>query len=267
MDRLIFATGDKGKTCGVRRNAAGDPCPTPRLLSVRAHRFMVKPMASKLTQRVARLEAHHRLAISVIFGLIVSLCLGRTLKLPFRLIIGWDAYATCFLGLAWTRIFSISPTVVVRIATLQYTSRIVIFVGVLIAACVSLVAVAFLLGSAKDLPMAAKSGHIVCAVGTVIISWVMVHTLFALHYAYLYYRKESAEKAGCGPRLLFPGDCKPDYYDFAYFSFVIGMTSQVSDVQIASSIVRRWALLHGVISFGFNTAVLALGINVISGLF
>ena len=67
--------------------------------------------------------------------------------------------------------------------------------------------------------------------------------------------------------LLFPGDDLPDYYDFAYFSFVIGMTSQVSDVQIASKLIRRWALLHGAISFAFNTAVLALSINVISGLF
>jgi uncharacterized membrane protein len=225
-------------------------------------------MALSLAQRVARLEAHHRLTICAVAGLLTFLAVGHTLALAFRSIVAWDAYAACFLLLAWTRIFSITPSVVVRMATLQHTSRIIIFVFVLVAACISLVAVAFLLGTAKDLPLAARSGHIICAVGTVILSWVMVHTLFTLHYAYLYYRKHDSVEDTEGPRLLFPGDQKnPDYYDFAYFSFVIGMTSQVSDVQIACRSIRRWALLHGVISFGFNTAVLALGINVISGLF
>jgi len=225
-------------------------------------------MALSIRQRIARLEAHYRLTICVVVGVLTFLALGRSLTLPFRLIIGWDAYAACFLALAWTRMLSISPHVVVRIATLQHTSRIIIFLGALLAACVSLIAVAFLLGSAKDLPLAARSGHIISAVSTVIFSWVLVHTLFALHYAYLYYRKNQCEEDGTGTRLLFPGDEKePDYYDFAYFSFVIGMTSQVSDVQIACRSIRRWALLHGIVSFAFNTAVLALGINVISGLF
>ena len=224
-------------------------------------------MASSLAQRFARLEVHHRFAISLIGGVATFFLVGH-LTLPFRLILGWDAYAACFLLLAWTRIFSITPHEVVRNAKLQHTSRTLIFAAVLLAACVSLVTVAFLLGTAKDLPRAAKSGHIICAVGTVVLSWVLVHTLFALHYAYLYCRKMGPGKTAQGPGLLFPGDEKqPDYYDFAYFSFIIGMTSQVSDVQIASRIIRRWALLHGVISFGFNTAVLALSINVISGFF
>jgi uncharacterized membrane protein len=225
-------------------------------------------MATSFRQHIARLEAHHRFTICAIFGILSFFSLGHALNLPFRLILGWDAYAACFLALAWTRIFSITPKEVVKMATLQHTSRMIIFVGVLIAACVSMVAVAFLLGSAKDLPMSARSGHIICAVSTVILSWVMVHTLFTLHYGYLYYRKHSPDQDDPGKRLLFPGDEKyPDYYDFAYFSFVIGMTSQVSDVQIGCRSIRRWALLHGIISFGFNTAVLALSINVISGLF
>jgi len=229
---------------------------------------MVDLMASSLRQRVARLEAHHRLTICAVFGIIVFLSLARELSLPFRSIIGWDAYAASFLALAWTRIFSITPHECARIATLQHASRMIIFVGVLLAACVSLVTVAFLLGSAKDLTVSIRSAHVIGAVATVVISWIMVHTLFTLHYGYLYYRKEVSGKAKAGPGLLFPGDePQPDYYDFAYFSFVIGMTSQVSDVQIASRSIRRWALLHGVISFGFNTAVLALSINVLSGLF
>jgi len=115
--------------------------------------------------------------------------------------------------------------VVVRLAKLPNTSRRVIFVGVLIAACASLGAVAFLLGSAKELPLAVRSGHIALAVGTVVLSWVLVHTLFTLHYAYLYYRKGGTQTPTDDRPLLFPGDEQPDYYDSAYFSFVIGMTS------------------------------------------
>jgi uncharacterized membrane protein len=225
-------------------------------------------MPAKLIRRLARLEAHHRLAISVAVGIIVFLFIGRHTRLPLRLITAWDAYTACVVGLAWNRIFAAQPEAVVRLATLRNTSRIVIFVGVLAAACASLGAVAYLLGSAKDLPVGVRSTHVVLAVATVVLSWVMVHTLFALHYAHQFYMTPQCVQSEPSKRpLLFPGDDLPDYYDFAYFSFVIGMTSQVSDVQIASRGIRRWALLHGAISFAFNTAVLALSINIISGLF
>jgi uncharacterized membrane protein len=225
-------------------------------------------MPAKLLRRLAHLEAHHRLAISVTGGVMVFLFVGRHTRLPLRLITAWDAYVACVLALAWNRIFSTQPAAVVRLATLRDSSRIAIFLGVLAAACASLGAVAYLLGSAKDLPVAARSTHVILAVATVALSWVMVHTLFALHYAHQFYSMPQCVQSESSKRpLIFPGDDLPDYYDFAYFSFVIGMTSQVSDVQIASQGIRRWALLHGAISFAFNTAVLALGINVISGLF
>ena len=224
-------------------------------------------MPFKLTHRVAHLEAHHRLAFAACVGVAVFLLLS-TVRLPLRVIIGWDAYAASILILSWTRIFSAKPAAVARLATLQHTSRMILFAGVLAAACTSLGAVAYLLGSVKDLPVASRSTHVALAVGTVILSWVLVHTIFALHYAYLFYRAPHPATADSSNRpLLFPGDELPDYYDFAYFSLIIGMTSQVSDVQIASRIIRRWALLHGIIAFTFNTAVLALSINVISGLF
>jgi len=225
-------------------------------------------MPAKLIRRLARLEAHHRLALSVAGGLLVFLLVERHARLPLRLIIAWDAYATCVLILAWNRIFGAQPAAVVRMARLRNTSRIIIFVGVLAAACASLGAVAYLLGSAKDLPVEARSTHVALAVVTVALSWTMVHTLFALHYAYQFYNAPLCVQSEPAKRpLIFPGEELPDYYDFAYFSFVIGMTSQVSDVQIASRSIRRWALLHGAIAFAFNAAVLALSINVISGLF
>jgi uncharacterized membrane protein len=157
--------------------------------------------------------------------------------------------------------------VVVRLANVQPVSRTIIFGFVLTASCASLGAVAFLLSTAKGLPKELFARHVAAAVGTVALSWLVVHTVFALHYAYLFYANRGPLSKG-GP-LQFPDgeDFEPDYQDFAYFSFIIGMTSQVSDVQIASRQVRRWALLHGMISFGFNAAILALSINILSGLF
>ncbi len=95
---------------------------------------------------------------------------------------------------------------------------------------------------------------------TIGLSWAAIHTTFALHYAHEYYR-------GTVGGLAFPGDGKeePDYWDFVYFSFVIGMTAQVSDVGITDRIIRRTATVHGIVSFVFNTALLALTINIVAG--
>jgi len=185
---------------------------------------------------------------------------------PERVLLGWDTYALMLLGLAWTRIATASPAVVIRVAPIQHLPRILLLLFVLFAACSSFAAVAFLL-------LSKHGGHhmdgaLFFAVATVALSWLLVHTTFTLHYAYLYYRLPNSRRIAPKPTgLQFPGQGQPDYFDFAYFSFVIGMTSQVSDVQIASREIRRWALLHGAVSFGFNTAILALSINVISGLF
>jgi len=97
------------------------------------------------------------------------------------------------------------------------------------------------------------------------VSWVLVHTLFTFHYANMYYFKLNDHKSD-EASLIFPGKAKPDYLDFAYFSFVIGMTFQVSDVEIASQRIRRIALIHGLLSFTLNTFVVALTINLIAAL-
>lgn len=224
-------------------------------------------MSKPLFRFLNHLEAHHRFLIGAAFAAIVFLCTMGRLSPAAQIIATWDAYAVCVLGLAWTRILTAQPRVVTRLARLTHTNRMLIFVFVLAAACTSLAAVAFLLSSAKGLPKEMFAKHVIAAVGTVIISWLLVHTIFTLHYAYLFYMKVKAEEKGHG--LQFPeGDqFEPDYQDFAYFSFIIGMTSQVSDVQIASQQIRRWALVHGMVSFGFNAAILALSINILSGLF
>jgi uncharacterized membrane protein len=103
----------------------------------------------------------------------------------------------------------------------------------------------------------------------VISSWMLVHTVFSLRYAHTYYGDPDGP-AGPQPHaggLEFPGDREPDYLDFAYFSFVIGMTFQVSDVVITSRDFRKLVLLHSMLAFGFNTVILALAINTVAALF
>jgi uncharacterized membrane protein len=98
--------------------------------------------------------------------------------------------------------------------------------------------------------------------GAVVIAWLLTHTAYALRYAHLYYRDDDNGVGG----LVFPGDEQPDAVDFAYFSFTIGMCFQVSDVTITSRPIRREVLFHGCLSFAYNTAVLALALNVGFGL-
>ncbi|HWB58783.1 MAG TPA: DUF1345 domain-containing protein, partial [Chthoniobacteraceae bacterium] len=164
----------------------------------------------------------------------------------------------------WVRIVHANPRDARKSARLQDTSYTVIFVFAIISACASLLALGILLGSsAKDLSGGRLTEHILLSVATVVCSWTLVHTVFALRYAHAYYIR-SGNPHGSG--LDFPGEKAPDYLDFAYFSFIIGMTFQVSDVQITSRSIRRLALIHSVVSFAFNMVILALTVNIISGL-
>ncbi|MEI6279896.1 MAG: DUF1345 domain-containing protein [Verrucomicrobiae bacterium] len=213
---------------------------------------------------ISRLDAHHRLIVSIVAALVFYLSFLGHLQWGKHFLLSWDVFTLCLLALAWTRILTAQPKVVLRTARLQHSARKGIFLFVLAAACASLAAVFFLLRPAKALSGTKAGEHIAMALGTVLLSWALIHTIFALQYAYLFYCRHPA---GEGTALIFPeGKGEPDYCDFAYFSFIIGMTSQVSDVQVGSKEVRCWVLLHGLISFAFNTAVLALGINAVSGL-
>jgi len=106
---------------------------------------------------------------------------------------------------------------------------------------------------------------VILAVAGMMLSWVMVHTIFTFHYAHLYYFRANDDTPN-SEALDFPQTPKPDYLDFAYYSFVIGMTFQVSDVNINSRIMRRTTLAHALLSFALNTFVVALTINLIAGL-
>ncbi|HEY7790141.1 MAG TPA: DUF1345 domain-containing protein [Vicinamibacterales bacterium] len=103
--------------------------------------------------------------------------------------------------------------------------------------------------------------QIVLAAGSLLLSWLFMNTMFALHYAHRFYAPHDRGTL----RLQFPGTSEPDYWDFIYFAFTIGMTFQVSDVQIADRRLRRLALIHGIIAFFFNVIIIALTVNVVAG--
>lgn len=219
-------------------------------------------------QRVIQnLDAHQRLLISLVVAVITFLLTLGHFRPSIQLILAWNGFALTAILLAWLKILFAEAPAAVRTAKLQDAGRTAIFIFVITAAVASLFAVLFLLGNAKELHGRALSGHVVGAAGTVVCSWFLIHTLFALHYAHAYYKKSDADPDNeDGEGLQFPGNELPDFLDFAYFSFVIGMTFQVSDVQITTGRIRTLALVHGMLSFLFSTVILALAINLASGL-
>lgn len=198
----------------------------------------------------------------------VWLTLHHHVRLVTASIATWDTFSACILALAWLTIITTPPAKLRHRAQMQDVSRTLIFVFVVFAACAGLFAVGFLFYTNKGVVERPHfAAHILLGLFAVVSSWMLVHTVFGLRYAHTFYGDsddpDAKDHAG---GLLFPGDRMPDYMDFAYFSFVIGMTFQVSDVAITSREIRKLVLLHGMLSFAFNTVILALMINTVSAL-
>jgi uncharacterized membrane protein len=216
-----------------------------------------------------RLDAHHRMLISLIVSAVTLFFSWGRFGAPAVILFTWIAFALMIIIMDWIIILSSHPMEVRKIARIEDSSRTLIFLFVIVASLVSMLAIFFLLKSSKELSPEAVTGHVLLGMASVIISWWLVHTIFTLRYAHMFYATDPDDDQKKKPigGLEFPGDEKePDYLDFVYFSFVVGMTFQVSDVEISSRQIRRLAWIHGLIAFAFNTAIVALSINVISGL-
>ncbi|MDF5720757.1 MAG: DUF1345 domain-containing protein [Rhizonema sp. PD37] len=207
------------------------------------------------------------MTITLCLVAIILPILPHWLHLKSRILCGWNLGADIYLGLTLWRISAATPEKMRRYAQRENEGRVAISILIVAAACVSLVAIGFLLGDTKKGQSTFLIAiHVTLAVMTIVDSWLLVHTIFALRYAHNYYQRSRSDQEQLAQGLDFPDDHEPDYWDFLYFSFVIGMTSQVSDVQITSPNMRRLALIHGILSFFFNTAILAMSINIIAGL-
>jgi uncharacterized membrane protein len=195
-----------------------------------------------------------RTFVAVAVGILVFFLLPDARRLVTRLVVGWDVFAALYLILAYMMMLRCDVGHIRRSAVMQDDGRFLLLLLTALGALASLGAIVFELGASKGNP-----AGLVLAIVTIVLSWVLVHTAFALHYAHDFYR---GKKPG---GLQFPsGDAhvEADYWDFVYFSFVIGMTAQVSDVGITDRIIRRTATVHGIISFVFNTALIALMVNI-----
>jgi uncharacterized membrane protein len=195
-----------------------------------------------------------RTFISMALGVVAFFLLPGSLRLVTRLLVGWDIFAALYLILVFTMVLPSGIAHIRRNAVLQDDGRFLILLVTALGAFASIAAIVFELGASNR-----SAAGLALATLTITLSWAAVHTGFALHYAHEYYR--GAKPGG----LQFPrgdNDEGADYWDFVYFSFVIGMTAQVSDVGITDKIIRRTATVHGIISFVFNTALVALMVNI-----
>lgn len=216
--------------------------------------------------RLTRLDAHHRLYLAIGVGSFIAFLVWTISENhinPTTLAVyAWLAFASTELLLSWLIILWSHPRDMHKQSGLQDSSRIFIIIFILVGAFLSLFTIVQL-GREKQMEQPAS---VILAMITVFCSWALVHTVFALRYAHIFYMRRPQEEKPMGG-LDFPGETEPNYADFAYFSFVLGMASQVSDVQVNSRRVRKLVLAHSVLSFFFNTTIIALSINIISSAF
>ena len=208
----------------------------------------------KMSKPLRVVYARPRTFISIAIGIVAFFVLPGSLRLVTRLLISWDIFVALYLVLVYALVFRSGLAHIRRNAVLQDDGRFLILLVTALGAFASIAAIVLELDTKHRGPP-----ELALAMVTIALSWAAVHTTFALHYAHEFYR---------GPKpggLDFPKgheEEEPDYWDFVYFSFVIGMTAQVSDVGITDKTIRRTATAHGIVSFIYNTALLALTVNI-----
>ena len=233
--------------------------------------------ATKSEQRFLltwRAPASRRLIVAALLGGVAALVSGvASAPWQFTVLAGWNTAATAFLLLVWATVSRFSPAQTAAMATLEDNSRRGSGVVLLCAATASLVGLAFGLHRANQASGQLRFWLTFAVISGIVLSWAVVHTVYVLRYAHLYYTGASTgASAGAGPGestdhgITFPGGDEPDYLDFAYLAFTLGMTFQVSDNTVRSRSMRRTVLVHCLMSYLFGTVIIATSINVLAGL-
>jgi uncharacterized membrane protein len=182
-----------------------------------------------------------------------------------RGIVAWDLGVVVFLVLSAHLFVAEQPDDMPAAAAAQQEGEWTIFWLTLAAVIVSFVAVSSEFAAIKGGPPELRGLEVSLVAITLLLSWLVTHVTFALRYAHEFYARDLGGP-DVGRGLDFPGETQPDYLDFMYFSLVLGMTFQVSDVQITSRKLRRVAALHGLVSFLFNTVIVAFTVNIAAGM-
>lgn len=211
------------------------------------------------------LAAHPRTFAAFLIAIASYFVLPATLAASTRSIVAWDLGSLVLIALVALLFFGASPAQMAMNARIQEEGEWTVFALTAAGAAFSFGAIVVEFSGAKDSPPGQRGLHFAIVVATLALSWLVTHTVFALRYAHEFY----AAQTDGGPvdgGLEFPGEPSPDYWDFAYFSIVLGMTFQVSDVQVTSRTLRWLATVHGLLSFVFNTVIVALTVNLAANL-
>lgn len=208
---------------------------------------------------------HARLFLAIAVGVASFFVLPSRWSARECGIAAWDIGSAAYLLLIAVLFTRSPPSRMERNARAQEAGEWTLFFLVLAGAIASFAAILGEFGSMKDAVGAAKGEKVLVVAGTLAVSWLLTQAAFALRYAHEFYSR-SSQAASLDGGLEFPNDATPDYWDFLYFSVVLGMTFQVSDVQITSRKLRRLATLHGMLGFLFNTVIIALTVNLASGI-
>jgi uncharacterized membrane protein len=211
------------------------------------------------------IKYHPRLFISMLIGILVFFFIPNSLALHSitRIILAWNVTTWLYLILASIMIKHTTHAQMKLRAKKQNEGKYVVLTMVVIAAIMSLGAIILELGIVKEINGFLRSAHITLTILTILSSWAFTQVMFAIHYAHDFYTALDQGKNG---GLLFPNQKLPDYIDFLYFSCVIGTSGQTADVSFTSQSMRKVGLIHSVLAFFFNTSLVALMINIASGL-
>lgn len=224
------------------------------------------PAMTSPTRAFARLDprqARARFFLGLAVGVVTGVAIPSRFGLPLRAVAAWNAAALAMGTLAWWLILRASAAETRQRAAADDPGRRWVWAVAILASSFSLFATAVVLHDAHSRAPIARDVFVALCVGAVATAWILTHTAYTLRYAHLYYRDDDEGEGG----LAFPGDAAPAYVDFAYFAFTIGMCFQVSDVAVTSSQIRRAVLGQSVLSFAYNTAILATAINLVLGAF
>jgi uncharacterized membrane protein len=222
----------------------------------------VQPARKSIVASMTPRHALVRVAIALGSGAVATALVGIAYSWILAIIAGWDAAGLVLVGLSWVDIFTADGVETERRAAADDPGRRFIYALVLLTSATSLLAAVFLQRQASAVAPRLEAVLAALCIGTVALSWILTHTAFTLRYAHLYYREDKGGKGGAE----FPGDAIPDYMDFAYFAFTVGMCFQVSDVQVTGQQIRRAVLLHALLSFVYNTAIIAFVLNLVFNL-
>lgn len=215
---------------------------------------------------VQTVKAHPRLLAALALACVVGMLIppDRVPQAATRLLIAWNVGTCAYLILTAHMCFKSSPEDIQKRARVQAETRVMTILLAILAAAAGVGAIFAELSAVKSLQGAAVASHFALAILTIVSSWAFTHTMFALLYAHDYYEAASRELP---TGLAFPDTPNPEYGDFLYFAFIIGTSAQTADVSFTSKPMRRTGLIHSVLSFLFNTTLLALTVNISASFF